>query len=163
MLKSISERHKLEPSGDPSLQNSIEMAKSSMRFVETKSHSRRLTFHTSHLPTHSSREILIIFGSLTTCDPGNIHDTLDSCVKDKIRISVVALAAEMKICRDLCDKTGGECSSTASPLLPLLITIGRSIWCRDERRSLQRSVVRTHSTSGPARCCTSCGNYEPGG
>lgn len=62
----------------------------------------------SHLPTHSSREIVIIFGSLTTCDPGNIHDTLEECIKDKIRISIVALAAEMKICRDLCDKTGGN-------------------------------------------------------
>jgi transcription initiation factor TFIIH subunit 2 len=62
----------------------------------------------SHLPTHSSREILIIFGSLTTVDPGNIHDTLDVCLKDKIRISVVALAAEMKICREICDKTGGK-------------------------------------------------------
>ena len=61
----------------------------------------------SHLPTHSSREILIIFGSLTTVDPGNIYETLSSCVKDRIRISLVALAAEMKICRELCDKTGG--------------------------------------------------------
>ncbi|KIK67342.1 hypothetical protein GYMLUDRAFT_155763 [Collybiopsis luxurians FD-317 M1] len=92
VLKSISDRHKLEPTGEPSLQNSIEMARNSM----------------NHLPTHSSREILIIFGSLTTCDPGNIHDTLDECVKNKIRISIVALAAEMKICRDLCDKTGGQ-------------------------------------------------------
>lgn len=50
---------------------------------------------------------MIIFSSLTTCDPGNIHETLDACVKNKIRISVVALAAEMKICRELCDKTGG--------------------------------------------------------
>ena len=91
VLKAISERHKLEPNGEPSLQNAIEMARSSM----------------SHLPTHSSREILVIFGSLTTCDPGNIHDTLDDCIKDRIRISIVALAAEMKICRDLCDKTGG--------------------------------------------------------
>lgn len=64
--------------------------------------------YTSHLPTHSSREIIILFGSLTTCDPGNIHDTLNDCVKNKIRISVVALAAEMKICRELCDKTGGR-------------------------------------------------------
>ena len=62
----------------------------------------------SHLPTHSSREILIIYGSLTTCDPGNIHDTLEACMRDKIRVSVVALAAEMKICREFCDKTGGE-------------------------------------------------------
>ncbi|KAI0644440.1 Ssl1-like-domain-containing protein [Trametes meyenii] len=92
VLKSISERHKLEPIGEPSLQNAIEMARSSM----------------SHLPTHSSREILIIFGSLTTCDPGNIHDTLDDCLKDRIRISIVALAAEMKICRDLCSKSGGQ-------------------------------------------------------
>ncbi|KAF9033258.1 Ssl1-domain-containing protein [Hymenopellis radicata] len=92
VLKSISDRHKLLPTGDPSLQNAIEMARNSM----------------SHLPTHSSRELLIIFGSLTTCDPGNIHDTLDACVKNKIRISVVALAAEMKICRDLCDKSGGQ-------------------------------------------------------
>ncbi|TFY73367.1 hypothetical protein EWM64_g10645, partial [Hericium alpestre] len=60
----------------------------------------------SHLPTHSSPEIVIIFGSLTTVDPGNIDDTVENCIKDKIRISVVALAAEMKICRLLCDKTG---------------------------------------------------------
>ncbi|KAH9894762.1 TFIIH basal transcription factor complex subunit SSL1 [Cubamyces lactineus] len=92
VLKAISERHKLEPNGEPSLQNAIDMARSSM----------------SHLPTHSSREILIIFGSLTTCDPGNIHDTLEDCVKDRIRISIVALAAEMKICRELCQKTGGQ-------------------------------------------------------
>lgn len=31
VLKAISERHKLEPSGEPSLQNAIEMARSSMR------------------------------------------------------------------------------------------------------------------------------------
>ncbi|KAK7472812.1 hypothetical protein VKT23_000919 [Stygiomarasmius scandens] len=92
VLKAISDRHKLEPTGEPSLQNAIEMARNSM----------------NHLPTHSSREILIIFGSLTTCDPGNIHDSLEECIKNKIRISVVALAAEMKICRDLCDKTGGQ-------------------------------------------------------
>ncbi|KAH8992865.1 Ssl1-like-domain-containing protein [Lactarius hatsudake] len=91
VLKAISERHRLEPIGEPSLQNAIEMARSSM----------------SHLPTHSSREMLVIFGSLTTVDPGNIYETLSSCVKDRIRISLVALAAETKICRELCDKTGG--------------------------------------------------------
>ncbi|KAF8664379.1 hypothetical protein AX16_000750 [Volvariella volvacea WC 439] len=92
VLNSIKERHKMEPTGDPSLQNAVEMAKNSM----------------SHLPTHSSREILIIYGSLTTCDPGNIHETIESCISNKIRISVVALAAEMKICREMCDKTGGQ-------------------------------------------------------
>ena len=66
----------------------------------------------SHLPNHSSREIVIIFGSLTTCDPDNVFDTIDACVKDKIRVSVVALAAEMKVCRELCDKTGGRFPSS---------------------------------------------------
>ncbi|KAL0072411.1 hypothetical protein AAF712_000174 [Marasmius tenuissimus] len=92
VLKALSDRHKLEPTGDPSLQNAIELARTSM----------------NHLPTHSSREIIIIFGSLTTVDPGNIHETIEECVTGKIRISVVALAAEMKICRDFCNKTGGQ-------------------------------------------------------
>ncbi|EAU91776.2 RNA polymerase II transcription factor [Coprinopsis cinerea okayama7 len=99
VLRAIADRHKLEPTGEPSLQNAIEMARSNMNNIANESVS-------SHLPTHSSREILILFGSLTTCDPGNIHDTLETCIKNKIRISVVALAAEMKICRELCDKTG---------------------------------------------------------
>ena len=62
----------------------------------------------SYLPTHSSKEVVMIFGSLTTVDPGDIHDTLKSCIKDRIQISVVALAAEMKICRDVCHDTGGR-------------------------------------------------------
>jgi transcription initiation factor TFIIH subunit 2 len=106
VLRAIADRHKLEPIGEPSLQNAIEMARNTMRSVVQITTLTYLTL-LSHLPTHSSREILIIFGSLTTCDPGNIHETLGDCVKNKIRISVVALAAEMKICRDLCDKTGG--------------------------------------------------------
>lgn len=110
VLKAISERHKMIPAGEPSLQNAIDMARSSMRFdflsVSAAYYSQN-SLHDSHLPTHSSREITIIFGSLTTCDPSNIHDTLDECIKDKIRISLVALAAEMKICRELCEKTGG--------------------------------------------------------
>jgi len=57
---------------------------------------------------------MIIYGSLTTCDPGNIHDTLDACVKDRVKVSVVALAAEMKICREFCDQTGGKLRVTSS-------------------------------------------------
>ena len=28
-----------------------------------------------HMPSHASREVLVIFGSLTTCDPGDIIET----------------------------------------------------------------------------------------
>lgn len=29
-----------------------------------------------HMPSHASREILVLFDSLTSCDPGDIHETL---------------------------------------------------------------------------------------
>jgi len=38
VLRAISERHKLEPVGEPSLQNAIEMARSSMRSVGSSSY-----------------------------------------------------------------------------------------------------------------------------
>ena len=38
VLKAISERHKLEPTGEPSLQNAIEMARSSMRYISFSNH-----------------------------------------------------------------------------------------------------------------------------
>ncbi|XP_065891193.1 general transcription factor IIH subunit 2-like protein isoform X2 [Dysidea avara] len=69
--------------GEPSLQNSIEMAARALRNV----------------PSHASREILIIFGSLTTCDPGNILETIEC--------SIIGLAAEVNICKTLCHQTEG--------------------------------------------------------
>ncbi|SNX87371.1 probable SSL1 - TFIIH subunit (transcription initiation factor), factor B [Melanopsichium pennsylvanicum] len=91
---SLSNKRRLEPRGEPSLQNALEMARSSL----------------VHLPASNSREVLAIFGSLTTCDPGNIHDTIDTLVKDNIRVSVVHLAAEVKVFKDVCTKTGGTFS-----------------------------------------------------
>lgn len=46
--------------GEPSLQNSLEMAFKALKL----------------LPSHASREILIVMGSLTTCDPGDINVTI---------------------------------------------------------------------------------------
>ncbi|SAM85529.1 probable SSL1-TFIIH subunit (transcription initiation factor), factor B [Ustilago bromivora] len=91
---SLSNKRRLEPRGEPSLQNALEMARSSL----------------VHLPASNSREILAIFGSLTTCDPGNIHDTINTLVKDNIRVSIVHLAAEVKVFKDVCTRTGGTFS-----------------------------------------------------
>lgn len=46
--------------GEPSLQNSLEIAIKALKL----------------LPSHASREILVIMGSLTTCDPGDINTTI---------------------------------------------------------------------------------------
>ncbi|XP_077531815.1 general transcription factor IIH subunit 2 Ssl1 isoform X1 [Haemaphysalis longicornis] len=82
------------PSGEPSLQNALELAAQVLR----------------HLPVHTSREVLIVLGSLTTCDPGNIHTTIESMCKGNIRCSVVGLAAEVHVCCKLTKSTGGTYS-----------------------------------------------------
>ncbi|KMU73963.1 TFIIH basal transcription factor complex p44 subunit [Coccidioides immitis RMSCC 3703] len=78
-----------DPTGLPSLQNALEMARGAL-------------FHT---PSHGTREVLIIFGALLSSDPGDIHKTITSLVTDKIRVGVVGLAAEVAICREICSKT----------------------------------------------------------
>ncbi len=91
--------------GEPSLQNSLEVALQSLR----------------HMPGHASREVsavrcsagglrrclsslsfiplppqlLFVVGSLTTCDPGDVEATIEECKKLHVRCSVIALAAEV--------------------------------------------------------------------
>ncbi|GAB1313277.1 hypothetical protein MFIFM68171_03487 [Madurella fahalii] len=85
-----------EPQGNPSLQNALEMCRGAL-------------FHT---PSHGTREVLIIYGALVSFDPGDIHDTISNLIADRIRVSVVGLAAQVAICAELCTRTN---SSTTSP------------------------------------------------
>lgn len=52
---------KINLTGEPSLQNGLELAMKSLKLV----------------PSHASREILIIMGSLTTCDPIDLTLTVE--------------------------------------------------------------------------------------
>lgn len=78
--------------GEPSLQNTLELAGRALR----------------PLPSHASRELLVLFASLTTCDPSDINATIQILKSDGIRCSVIGLAAEVRICKKLCQDTGGE-------------------------------------------------------
>lgn len=78
-----------EPKGNPSLQNALDMARAALY----------------HTPSHGTREVVIIMGALLTSDPGDIHDTIKSCIKDKIRVSIIGLAAQLHICAEICSKT----------------------------------------------------------
>ena len=54
------------------------------------------------IPDYGHRELLIVYSSLSTCDPGDhggIFAVIDEAIKCKIRISVICLAAELYICR----------------------------------------------------------------
>nr|CAG4649322.1 EOG090X05VA [Scapholeberis mucronata]SVE93608.1 EOG090X05VA [Scapholeberis mucronata] len=77
--------------GEPSLQNSLEMAINGLK----------------NMPSHTSREVLVLYGSLTTCDPGDIQHTIKTLKENKIRVSIIGLAAEVRICREIARKTGG--------------------------------------------------------
>lgn len=88
-IEALKKLKRIEPEGDPSLQNALEM-------------SRGLLLHVA---SHCTREILIIFGALFTSDPGNIHGTIQSLVKEKINIRVIGLTARVAICEELCKST----------------------------------------------------------
>ncbi|XP_026492330.1 general transcription factor IIH subunit 2 [Vanessa tameamea] len=91
-IKAVQGLSNLALTGEPSLQNTLEVAGRTLR----------------PLPGHASRELLVLFGSLTTCDPGDISGTIQTLKTDGIRCSVIGLAAEIRICKKLCQDTGGE-------------------------------------------------------
>ena len=99
----LANRRTLEPRGEPSIQNALEMARSCLAYVILCSRT-----YASHLPSSNAREILYISASLTSVDPGSIYQTIDKLVEDRIQVSVIALAAELHILRDVCERTGGE-------------------------------------------------------
>jgi transcription initiation factor TFIIH subunit 2 len=82
----------LNTGGELSLQNSLELAWSSL----------------SQIPPYGSREILIIMASLSTTDSSDIYQTINACTQQYITISTIHLAAEVYICTQLASKTHGS-------------------------------------------------------
>jgi transcription initiation factor TFIIH subunit 2 len=78
-----------EPKGSPSLQNALELARATLY----------------HTPNHGTREIIIVFGSLLSLDPGDIHQTVKTCVRDRIRVSIIGMGARLKICTEIVTRT----------------------------------------------------------
>ncbi|BAS90017.1 Os04g0508900 [Oryza sativa Japonica Group] len=83
---------KLECSGEPSLQNALELVHG----------------YLDQVPSYGHKEVLFLYSALNTCDPGDIMETIAKCKKSKIRCSVIGLAAEIFICKYLCEETGGS-------------------------------------------------------
>ena len=48
-----------------------------------------MPYFSQNMPSHTSREILLLMGSLTTCDPGDIQDTINNLKAQSIRCSVI--------------------------------------------------------------------------
>lgn len=78
-------------SGDASLQNALDLVHG----------------YLNQIPSYGHREVLILYAALSTCDPGDIMETIQTCKEAKIRCSVIGLSAEMFICKHICQETGG--------------------------------------------------------
>ncbi len=52
-----------------------------------------------HMQKHAAAQVLMLFAGLSTCDPGNIQDTIKVAKQQRVRVSIVGLAAEVHICR----------------------------------------------------------------
>jgi transcription initiation factor TFIIH subunit 2 len=61
--------------------------------------------------------VLIIYGALLSSDPGDIRDTISNLLSDRIRVSIVGLAAQVAICAELCSRTNGGDPSAYSVAL----------------------------------------------
>nr|POE99068.1 general transcription factor iih subunit 2 [Quercus suber] len=85
---------KLECSGESSLQNALDLVQG----------------YLNQIPSYGHREVLILYSALSTCDPGDILETIQKCKKSKMRCSVIGLSAEIFICKHLCQETGGSYS-----------------------------------------------------
>ncbi|KAI7730678.1 hypothetical protein M8C21_023042 [Ambrosia artemisiifolia] len=82
---------KLGCSGEASLQNALELVHEQL----------------DQIPSYGHREVIILYSALSTCDPGDVMETIQKCKKSKIRCSVIGLSAELYICKYLCQETGG--------------------------------------------------------
>jgi len=61
------------------------------------------------LPLYASREIIVLFGSISTCDAGDIHATIRELRDKKIMVSVVSVTgAEVFVLKSAAHETGGK-------------------------------------------------------
>lgn len=75
--------------GDASLQNLLKLSSKLL----------------SPIPPYGSKEVIVVFGSLSTTDPGDIMSTVASLREANIKCSVVGLAAEVHVLGQVAKRT----------------------------------------------------------
>lgn len=61
----------------------------------------------SLMPSYGNKEVIFIQAALSTCDSGDIFDTIQALVKAKTRVSVVSLSGELYISKKITQETHG--------------------------------------------------------
>ncbi|KAL8867674.1 MAG: hypothetical protein Q9174_005509, partial [Haloplaca sp. 1 TL-2023] len=96
-ISNLQALRKQDPKGQPSLQNALDTARGALLILDSQ--------FRSHAPSHGTREILLLFGSLLSSDPGDIHTTIASLVNSQITTTVIGLSAQVAICLTLVKRT----------------------------------------------------------
>ncbi|XBW35678.1 hypothetical protein QEN19_001249 [Hanseniaspora menglaensis] len=76
---------RVEPRGFASLQNGLELARGMLMSVST----------------HCTKEVVLLYGSLSTTDPGNIMDTVTALKEQEVRVAIIGLVAQVNICEKI--------------------------------------------------------------
>eukprot|EP01036_Dinobryon_divergens_P031227 gene31227-40592_t len=90
--------------------NHINRLKNLQNTAGTASLQNTLTLSISllkHIPQYGHRQLLVVFSSLSTCDPGDIFSSIREAQAHRVQISVICLVAEVFICKQLAELTGG--------------------------------------------------------
>lgn len=82
----------LRTGGEMSIQNALIMALEQLSLI----------------PNYGNREILFIHGALSTCDPGDVFETLKHLKKHRVRVSFVSVSAELFVAKTIATETGGD-------------------------------------------------------
>lgn len=82
----------MELKGEASLENILKLGCTSLRTV----------------PDYGNREMVMLFSSLTTCDPGDIHFAIAQAAELRVRISVIIMGAETYITHKMTEATDGD-------------------------------------------------------
>lgn len=82
------------PKGEYSLKNALEVVKSMLM----------------HVPGHGTKEILLMLSSNSTCDVGDLEQTISSLKTARIKVSTVSVSTEVFIIKKVCKDTFGEYS-----------------------------------------------------
>ena len=61
--------------------------------------------------THACVQVLFLLAALSTCDPGDIMQTIKAAQQHKVRVSIVGLAAQVHICTTITQVFTSCCSS----------------------------------------------------
>ncbi|SCN62770.1 general transcription factor IIH subunit 2, putative [Plasmodium chabaudi chabaudi] len=91
VLNSLVKEQKEGLQGSPSLQEGLEIAHNLLM----------------DMPLYGTKEILIMYGSIRTCDKKNILKYLDLLIKNNMYVNCISIAPEMHILKHICEKTHG--------------------------------------------------------